>query len=77
MPVLMSHSQALKMAAQLRRTRPGLVRVGVLSGALYVEQKPDGEKWTDVWRDEAPSLSAPMDTLDGWQTWVEAVGAQR
>jgi hypothetical protein len=78
MPVLMSHSQAVKLAAQLRRTEPGLVRIGVRSGAMYVEQKPTGARdWVATWQDEPSKLSAPMDTMETWQAWLETEGAQR
>jgi hypothetical protein len=57
MPLLISHSQALKLAAALRKTEPGLVQVGIKHGALYVQAKPDGGDWTDVFRDAPPKLA--------------------
>jgi hypothetical protein len=56
MPVLMSHSQAIKLAAALRKTEPGLVQVGIEHGALFVQAKPDGGDWTDVLRETPPKL---------------------
>lgn len=57
MSVLMSHSGARKLAAALRRTDPGLVRIGVRSGALYLDAKPDGGTWAEVWTED-PTLDA-------------------
>lgn len=50
MSVLMSSSQGMQVGKALRNARPGLVRVGVEHGELYVQEKPDGGEWVDTLR---------------------------
>jgi hypothetical protein len=56
MSVLMSHSQALKLAAAMRKTSVGLIRIGVRGGSPYVEHKPPDGKWSVVVHLGAPRI---------------------